>query len=614
MYDKRYIIALDPTATNLEESYSPINSLYVVVVIPMSHFYHPRHRIYLRSAVASICIVDAMQPDQEKVITDYLNFINNSVISIRTNIKLLLLKNCGPISFTRHLTDSKITVLKEKYQFSKSLQLKADKITNISEFWQSIIDLVKNYEKNQSKGLLKIITVGDVGCGRTTLLHRLKTNQFTSPPATIGVDFFLQYSSKEIPLQIWDIAGQERFGNMHRVYYRDSSAAVLAFDVSRLSTLTAIDHWMKGFRERVLLPDGTSLPCMLLMTKGDLEHAVTFPQMLEKARKYKFLIIYETSAKENVNIRYFADIVQQLAQFKVEQYYNPEYIYAYRYSGKLELYSATDNKNQTPLQTKSIQDTINIQPETDLAKRELEPIAHAAAARKDVKIAITKNKFPKLETSLKVVTVGDPGCGRSTLINWIQTKEYNSTLCATLGVDSFTQPASDKTSIQLWDIAGQERFGDMTRVYYRQTHAACIAYDPTRRHTFNEVGKWKEDIDRKAQLPNGDPIPCMLIIPKYDLQKEVLFIEALQLARKLHFLVIFEYSTKEKINVDYFVDVAHHLTLFEHQGWYDCSYIYAYRGTGKLELYSTEETDEQPVATYSIKESLEWQFGVAGDG
>ncbi len=45
--------------------------------------------------------------------------------------------------------------------------------------------------------------------------------------------------------------------------------------------------------------------------------------------------------------------------------------------------------------------------------------------------------------------------------------------------------------LQLWDIAGQERFGSMTRVYYRDADAAVIMFDLTAQRTFEAVAKWK---------------------------------------------------------------------------------------------------------------------------
>jgi Ras-related protein Rab-32 len=72
--------------------------------------------------------------------------------------------------------------------------------------------------------------------------------------------------------------------------------------------------------------------------------------------------------------------------------------------------------------------------------------------------------------------------------------------------------------LQLWDIAGQERFGNMTRVYYREAVGAFVVFDVTRVATFEAVQKWKNDIDSKVTLPPDDrPIPVVLLANKSDL-------------------------------------------------------------------------------------------------
>ena len=63
-------------------------------------------------------------------------------------------------------------------------------------------------------------------------------------------------------------------------------------------------------------------------------------------------------------------------------------------------------------------------------------------------------------------------------------------------------------------ILGQERFGNITRVYYRDAVGCFIVFDVTRPSTFDAVAKWKQDLDSKVQLQNGQPIPCLLLANK----------------------------------------------------------------------------------------------------
>ncbi len=39
----------------------------------------------------------------------------------------------------------------------------------------------------------------------------------------------------------------------------------------------------------------------------------------------------------------------------------------------------------------------------------------------------------------------------------------------------------------------------------------------SRRSTFDEVFKWKEDLDDKVHLPSSHPVPCLLVANKADL-------------------------------------------------------------------------------------------------
>nr|XP_026497120.1 ras-related protein Rab-44 isoform X1 [Vanessa tameamea] len=158
--------------------------------------------------------------------------------------------------------------------------------------------------------LYKILVIGELGTGKTSIIKRY-VHQFFSQHyrATIGVDFALKVlnwdANTVIRLQLWDIAGQERFGNMTRVYYKEAVGAFIVFDVSRVATFDAVVKWKNDLDTKVQLPDGSPIPCILLANKCDQqkEGIVNSPaKMDEYCREKGFAGWFETSAKENINI------------------------------------------------------------------------------------------------------------------------------------------------------------------------------------------------------------------------------------------------------------------------------------------------------------------------
>ncbi|XP_071804895.1 ras-related protein Rab-32-like [Asterias amurensis] len=158
--------------------------------------------------------------------------------------------------------------------------------------------------------LYKVLVIGDLGVGKTSVIKRY-VHQFFSQHyrATIGVDFALKVINWDadtlIRLQLWDIAGQERFGNMTRVYYKEAVGAFIVFDVTRVSTFEAVAKWKHDLDSKVQLANGTNIPVVLLANKCDQakEGLVNnSAQMDEYCKDKGFIGWFETSAKENINI------------------------------------------------------------------------------------------------------------------------------------------------------------------------------------------------------------------------------------------------------------------------------------------------------------------------
>ncbi|RWS20362.1 ras-related protein Rab-32-like isoform X2, partial [Leptotrombidium deliense] len=125
----------------------------------------------------------------------------------------------------------------------------------------------------------------------------------------IGVDFALKVLNWDentiIRLQLWDIAGQERFGSMTRIYFKDAVGAFICCDVSRPRTFEAVTNWKRDLDSKVTLADGSNIPCILLANKCDLPKEEPFlnASFIDKyCQENGFIGWYFTSAKENINV------------------------------------------------------------------------------------------------------------------------------------------------------------------------------------------------------------------------------------------------------------------------------------------------------------------------
>jgi len=156
--------------------------------------------------------------------------------------------------------------------------------------------------------LYKVLVIGDYGVGKTSIIRRYTEGYFTpNYKLTIGVDFALKNidykDGQKISLQLWDIAGHERFGHMTHVYYKYAIAAILVFDLGRPATFESVLKWQKDLNEKVMLANEEPVPQILLANKADIS-----PNEIDKERldafceDNGFLAWYATSAKTNKNI------------------------------------------------------------------------------------------------------------------------------------------------------------------------------------------------------------------------------------------------------------------------------------------------------------------------
>lgn len=88
--------------------------------------------------------------------------------------------------------------------------------------------------------VFKVVLIGDKSVGKTSLVRRLIDNHFSlMTESTIGTQFCSKVVTVcsgealvEIKLQIWDTAGEEKFRSVTPLYYKNSAAVLIVYDVT----------------------------------------------------------------------------------------------------------------------------------------------------------------------------------------------------------------------------------------------------------------------------------------------------------------------------------------------------------------------------------------------
>ena len=96
--------------------------------------------------------------------------------------------------------------------------------------------------------LFKVITIGDPGSGKSSLLKRLIENKYIEGQVTLGVEFnsyLLKVEDRTLKLQIWDTAGQENFRSVTKVFYRSTHAVLLCYPIDSKKSFDNLKYWLQ---------------------------------------------------------------------------------------------------------------------------------------------------------------------------------------------------------------------------------------------------------------------------------------------------------------------------------------------------------------------------------
>ncbi|MGV9173433.1 MAG: GTP-binding protein [Promethearchaeia archaeon] len=159
---------------------------------------------------------------------------------------------------------------------------------------------------------LKVIVTGEPGVGKTSLVEKYVSGHFLNDyKASIGVNMYVKKLNVEeinfafqmeenshIDIQLWDIAGHERWNKTRHLYYAGAQGALIIGDLTREKTFEEIERfWYPDLVEHC-----NKIPVILIGNKSDLPRKINQDKIKDLSKKIEAIDSIYTSAKTGNNV------------------------------------------------------------------------------------------------------------------------------------------------------------------------------------------------------------------------------------------------------------------------------------------------------------------------
>ena len=162
--------------------------------------------------------------------------------------------------------------------------------------------------------------------------------------------------------------------------------------------------------------------------------------------------------------------------------------------------------------------------------------------------------MPNKEIMLKLVLLGSPAVGKTSLINRYVHHKFDEDYHTTLGVnivvkDIILEESDTLVKLIFWDIAGQEKYDLSRQMFFQGCVGGLFVYDITRPSTLHDIeAKWLPDLRKYG----NEKAPYLLIGNKNDLEdmRAISNEEAQEFSKGVNALEFIETSAKSGTNVE----------------------------------------------------------------
>lgn len=100
---------------------------------------------------------------------------------------------------------------------------------------------------------IKMILLGEAGCGKTSIISRYTLDKFDSNYFTTYSSTFLtkifEYKGKKYNINIWDTVGQEKFRSLTKIFIKGTKICLFVYDITNKHSFEEINFWLEQAKQ-----------------------------------------------------------------------------------------------------------------------------------------------------------------------------------------------------------------------------------------------------------------------------------------------------------------------------------------------------------------------------
>ena len=165
-------------------------------------------------------------------------------------------------------------------------------------------------EVDEEEEEIKVILVGEMGTGKTSLINTAIGRQFQEKLASTTTNSIMnkimKINGKTYSINLWDTIGQEKYRSLTKIFMKGAKIVIFVYDITSLNTFKELNYWFDSTKD--IINEQTVMG--IVGNKSDLflkeEVKETDARKLAKEKGFEFAL---TSAK---NSTMFCEFLEKL--------------------------------------------------------------------------------------------------------------------------------------------------------------------------------------------------------------------------------------------------------------------------------------------------------------